>query len=193
MEDKSSNSIIAQLYNTDGTAKTEPFVVSTIKFNSLTRPSIAMNSDGYFIIAWDGDPNRSSLDDVHARRFDPNGSAMDKQFIVNTTLTGAQQSPQVAMNNKGEFVIVWESEIGTTARDIFARRYESSGQPIGDEFQINTYVTDDQRNPDIALRETGEFVTVWQSDDQDGSGFGIFGEIKSLADLLATTLDNSFN
>jgi hypothetical protein len=34
-----------------------------------------------------------------------------------------------------------------------------------------------------ALRKTGEFVTVWQSDGQDGSGWGIFGEMKSMVNL----------
>lgn len=54
VQDKSSNSIIARLYNANGTAKTEPFDVSTVKFSSLTRPSIAMAGDGHFVVTWDG-------------------------------------------------------------------------------------------------------------------------------------------
>jgi len=184
MEDKSSNSIIARLYNADGSAKTGPFEVSTVKFSSITRPTIAMDANGYFVVAWDGDPNRASLDDIHARLFDPNGIPLGEQFIVNTSLAEAQQYPQVAMNNQGEFVIVWETKIDahTIERDIFGRRYDSSGQPTGGEFQLNTFVEGDQRYPDVALSDNGIFVTVWQSDGQDGSGYGIFGEIKSFAD-----------
>jgi len=193
MEDKSSNSIIARLYNADGSAKTEPFEVSTIKFSSLTRPVIAMDGSGHFVVVWDGDPKLASLDDIHARLFDPNGIPLGEQFIVNTTLAEAQQYPQVAMNSHQEFVIVWESEIGTNGRDIFARRYDSSGQSIGGEFQLNTYIENDQRYPDVAISETGEFVTVWQSDSQDGSGYGIFGEIKSIAHFVAETSDSRFD
>ena len=47
---------------------------------------------------------------------------------------------------------------------------------MGDEFLVNTYVVEDQKFPAIAMGEGGEFVTVWQSDGQDGSGYGIFGE-----------------
>lgn len=184
MEDRSSNSIIAQLYNANGTIKTVPLEVSTIKFSSLTRPAIAIDANGYFVVTWDGDPKLASLDDIHARLFDPNGIPLGEQFIVNTNLAEAQQYPQVAMNNKGEFVIVWETEIEahTTKRDIFARLYDSLGQPIGDEFQLNTFIEGDQRYPDVAISDNGVFVTVWQSDGQDGSGWGIFAEIKSISD-----------
>ena len=33
-----------------------------------------------------------------------------------------------------------------------------------------------ERYPAVVIKEDGEFVTVWQSDGQDGSEFGIFGE-----------------
>ena len=185
MEDGSSNNLIMiRLYNADGTARTKPLDASTIEFDTLTRPSIAMNNSGHFVVAWDGDPDRASLDDIHARLYDPNGIPLGDQFIVNTTLSDAQQYPQVAMNNRGEFVIVWESEIesSTVERDIFGQRYDSLGQPIGDEFQLNTFVEGDQGYPDIALSDNGVFVTVWQSNGQDGAGWGIFGKIGSIVD-----------
>jgi hypothetical protein len=182
-------SIWAQMYTADCTAEIEPFEASTINFSSVTRPSIAMDVNGYFVVTWDGDPVKAGLDDIHARLFDPNGTPFGEQFIVNTSLAEAQCYPQVAMNNKGEFVIVWESEIEsqTTERDISGQRFDSFGQPIGDEFLINTYVEGDQRYPDIALNDKGDFVTVWQSDGQDDSRFGIFGEINSIEDFIEVT------
>jgi len=186
MEDGSSNNLImVRLYNADGTARIKPLDASTIRFNTITRPSIAMDANGYFVVVWDGDPKKAGLDDIHARLFDPNGTPLGEQFIVNTSLAEAQQYPQVAMNNKGEFTIVWESEIesSTTERDIFARLYDSLGQPIGDEFQLNSFVEGDQRYPDVVLSENGVFVTVWQSKGQDGAGWGIFSEINSMADF----------
>lgn len=179
MRDRSSNSIMARLYDADGTARMEPFEVSTIRFSSMTRPSITMNDNGHFVVAWDGDPELASLDDVHARLYGPDGTAMEEQFTVNTGLTGAQQYPSVAMNSSREFVIVWNSRVDpdVNERDIFGQRYDGSGRPVGGECRINTYAGSDQRYPDVAIGETGEFVTVWQSDDQDGSGYGILGEM----------------
>jgi hypothetical protein len=179
MKEASKNSIVARLYNADGAAATEPFAVNTISFNSITQPSIAMAGSGHFVVVWDGDPNRAGDDDIHARLYQPDGTPMREQFVVNTTRTGAQENPRVAMNNAGEFVIVWNGEtgLGDTERDIFGQRFDSSGSPIGDEFQVNRYVTGDQRNPAVAMGEASQFVAVWQSDGQDRSGYGIFGQM----------------
>ena len=179
MQDKSSNSILARLYNADGTAKTEPFEVSTIKFSSITQPSIAMNKAGHFVVAWDGDPKLARLDDIHARRYKPDGTAIGEQFVVNTTLAGPQQNPEVAMNNRGRFIIVWDIKIDPdiNERDIFAQRFDSPGGALGDEFQVNTYMADDQKRPSVAITENGKFVMAWQSYGQDGSGYGVFGYI----------------
>ncbi len=179
LRDKSSNSIIARLYNADGTAKTKPFEVSTIRISSITEPSIAMDKAGNFVVAWDGDPKLAGLDDIHVRRYKPNGTAIGEQFIVNTTLTGPQQNPEVAMNERGRFIIVWDIKLDPdiNERDIFAQRYNNTGKPLGSEFQVNTYMTDDQKRPSVAITENGKFVTVWQSYGQDGSDYGVFGEI----------------
>jgi hypothetical protein len=179
MQDRSSNSIIARLYSAGGTARTEPFELSTIHFSSITRPSIAMSDSGHFVVAWDGDPKLASLDDVHARLYEPDGTPIAEQFIVNAGRDGAQQYPAAAMNSSREFLIVWNSRVdpNVNERDIFGRRYNSSGRPIGVEFQVNTCTMADQRYPDAAMGETGQFVTVWQSEEQDGSGYGIFAQM----------------
>lgn len=185
MQDRSSNSIMARLYNADGTARTNPFEVSTIGFSSLTRPSIAMDWSGGFVVAWDGDPKLARLDDIHGRCYTFDAVAMGEQFVVNTTLAGTQQNPRVAMNSQREFVIVWDSKIDLdiNERNIFGQRFDSSCTPIGDEFGVNTYALDDQKYPAVAIRENGEFLTVWQSKGQDGSGYGIFGEMGQMVGL----------
>ena len=42
---------------------------------------------------------------------------------------------------------------------------------------INTYTVSDQRNPEINQLSDGNFVVSWSSHEQDGSGFGIYGQI----------------
>ena len=194
LQDKSSNSIMARLFDPNGTPRTDTFEVNTIGFSSITRPSIAMDDAGHFVVAWDGDPNLAGMDDIHARLYDANGVPLGEQFLVNTTLAYAQQYPQAAMNDEGQFVIVWDCRIDPNSdseRDIFGRRFDSLGEPLGDEFQINTFIADDQRNPDVAIGPDGRFVTVWQSYAQDTSRYGIFaysGPIIGSADFNADGL-----
>ena len=58
---------------------------------------------------------------------------------------------------------------------IFAQRFDNTGAKVGGEFQVNTYTTSYQYNPAVAMDSSGNFVVVWGSDGQDGSGIGIFG------------------
>lgn len=46
----------------------------------------------------------------------------------------------------------------------------------GDEFQVNSWVTNDQRVPTLAARGDGEMVSVWHSTNQAGSGLSLFGQ-----------------
>jgi len=185
MRDKSTNSILARLYSADASARTD----------TLEQPWIAMDAAGRFLVTWDGDPELAGLDNVHARLFEPDGAATGEQFVVNTILDGAQQGPRAAMNDGQEFVIVWDSRIdpNVNERDISGRRYDGLAGPIGDEFRLNTYAEGDQRYPAVAIRGDGCFVAVWQSDGQDGSGYGIFakaGPIVCAADLNGDGLVN---
>jgi hypothetical protein len=47
--------------------------------------------------------------------------------------------------------------------------------PLGPEFQVNTYTTGSQRYPTMGADADGNFVVVWHSYAQDGSGAGVFG------------------
>jgi hypothetical protein len=182
LDDGSRNSILVRLFAADGLRRTNAFVINTRRISSITRPSVAMSAEGAFVVTWDGDPDRAGQDDIHARLFDPNGLPLDWQSFVNATLDGPQCYPQVAMNDSGEFVIVWEIQLDpdVTEREIFGQRFDSLGEPIGDEFLINTYTEGDQRYPSVAMDEAGRFVTAWQSEGQDGSGYGIFAEARRI-------------
>ncbi len=47
--------------------------------------------------------------------------------------------------------------------------------PLGGELQVNTYTTNFQRSPRLAVTPEGGFVVVWESRDQDYAGYGVFG------------------
>ena len=55
------------------------------------------------------------------------------------------------------------------------RAVPASAQPVGAEFQANSYTSGAQRTPRVATAANGNFVVVWGSNLQDGSGYGIFG------------------
>ncbi len=196
IEGKNSNfSIMARLYDSDGLSIAEPFEVSTIKITSFAQPAIVMDAAGCFLITWDGDPKLAGLDDIHARLYEPNGTPRGEQFVVNTTLENAQQNPQAAVNNEGQFVIVWEcdGDPNVNKKDIFAQRFNATGERIGDEFRLNSYTDSDQKYPSVAIIEDGRFIAVWQSQNQDGSKYGIFSESGTMVAAADFNMDGYIN
>jgi hypothetical protein len=97
------------------------------------------------------------------------------EFQVNEYTTSHQLLSDVAVDEDGNFVIVWESyaQVGGNF-EIFGRRYDAAGQGMGGEFLVNTYTSGAQQYPAVAAGDRGDFVVVWQG--PDGSGVGIFGQ-----------------
>jgi hypothetical protein len=99
--------------------------------------------------------------------------AQGPQFQVNTYTTGNQDHPSVAADADGDFVVAWRS-FGSVGNDasgysVQAQRYASDGMPQGSQFQVNTYTTDGQGEPRVAIEANGDFVVVWGSNGSFGT------------------------
>jgi hypothetical protein len=66
------------------------------------------------------------------------------------------------MDAEGNFVVTWYGP-GEDKEDIFARRFNSNGQPLGSEFSVNSYTNDKQLYPGVAMNNDGGFIIVWES------------------------------
>lgn len=95
------------------------------------------------------------------------------EFEINSYTTGNQQRTAIAAGPTGDFVVAWSSQ-GSTGSDtsnysIQARRFDASGAPLGSQFQVNSYTTQSQTYPSVARDAAGNFVVVWESDENSGS------------------------
>jgi hypothetical protein len=64
---------------------------------------------------------------------------------------------------------------------VYGQKFDSAGQKVGGEFQINQETNDTQRYPEIAMRPNGDFVVTWISKLQDGDNDGIYARVFSWA------------
>ena len=100
------------------------------------------------------------------------------EFAASGYTTGHQLSPAVAADVNGDFVVTWvRHSVSFTNSEVFARRFDAQGVPKEAEFQVNLHTTGSQTRPAIAGGDLGNFVVVWESEGQDGSGFGIFARV----------------
>jgi hypothetical protein len=92
-----------------------------------------------------------------------------EEFLVNIETVGIQDSPAIAADSAGNFIVVWENVAQPPFTDVSirARRFESSGATIGTEFQINSESVRRFAGPDVAMAADGSFVVVWK-DNRDG-------------------------
>ncbi len=114
---------------------------------------------------------------IFGQRFASSGIPLGPESRVNTYTTSFPSGPSVAADSAGNFVVVWNSRGDGSYDGVFGQRYASSGAPDGPEFRVNTYTISSQGYPSVAADSAGNFVVVWDSYfNQDGSGFGVFGQ-----------------
>jgi hypothetical protein len=152
------------------------FQVNTLTASHQRHSAVATAPDGSFVIVWDSITD-GSVAGVYGQRYNTSGQKVGVEFQINTYTTSFQQYSDIAIDSKGNFVVVWESTGQDTSNlGVYGQRYDSSGDKLGGEFQVNTYTLSNQKSASIAMNDDGSFVVAWQSMGQDGNLDGIYAQ-----------------
>jgi hypothetical protein len=172
-QDGSGYGVYAQRYNATGTSQGSEFQVNTYTTNSQWDPAVGMDADGNFVISWTSHGQDCSSYGIYAQQYNANGTAMGSEFQVNTYTTENQWESSIAMDNDGDFVIVWASyEQDGSDHGVYAQRYNATGTPQGSEFRVNTSTIGSQIDSSVAMNDEGDFVIVWASAESYIKGMG---------------------
>ncbi len=142
-------------------------VVNTYLLDSQLAPAIGAAPDGtYYVVVWTSAPIVNAAQDgsgtgIYGQIYDSLGAPSGGEFLVNTTTTGNQTNPSVAVYDSG-FVVTWESP-DTDTGGVFAKRYTSAGAVATAQFQVNGSDTGNQRRPDVAADSGGAFVICYET------------------------------
>ena len=189
-QDGDGEGVYAQRFSSSGVLQGSEFLVNTHAADAQTFPSIAMDADGDFVVTWSSLFQDHDIYGVYAQRFNAAGLPQGDEFQVNTCIAGNQNYSAVAMDSDGDFVVTWTSSNQDGDRTgVFGQLYDSSGTPLGDEFQINTTTTNNQCYSSVDMDAVGNFLVTWTSQDQDGSAKGIFAQ---RYDATGTALGTEF-
>lgn len=172
--------ILAQRYDANGIGVGSAVQVNTMVANGQLGPHVAALAGGGFVVAWQSEAQDGSGLGIVSQRFDANGAAVGTEFQINTYASNDQNNASVVGLSTGGFVVAWDS----TGQDgsgggIYGQIYDGSGNRLGGEFSINTYTSDGQGSPKVTAFADGNFVVVWRSAGQDGSGDGVYGQLFS--------------
>jgi hypothetical protein len=89
---------------------------------------------GGFVAAWTSEAGGEG--DVYARTFDPSGTPLGGEFLVNQTVGGVQAMPRLLSLGEGSstFIASWHSTSGMAG--LYGRRMKADGTPDADEKTI---------------------------------------------------------
>jgi tRNA A-37 threonylcarbamoyl transferase component Bud32 len=154
------------------------FRVNTYTTSSQSNPSVAGLSNGKFVVTWESSDQDGSYYGIYGQMYNADASKYSSEFRVNTYTTSSQSNPSVAGLSNGKFVVTWMS-LGQDGSyyGIYGQMYNTDGSKYSSEFRVNTYTTNDQLYPSVAGLSDGKFVVAWTSDGQDGSNYGVYGQM----------------
>jgi hypothetical protein len=199
-QDGSASGIYAQRYDAGGNPDGGEFLVNSTTYNYQTTSTVTGLADDGFVITWQSNGQDGSGYGVYGQRYDANGNEIGGEFRANTHTGNNQQMADVEALADGGFVVAWESyyQDGGSA-GIFGQRFDSGGNTVDGEFQINDITAGDQARPSIAARDDGGFVVTWYSQVGDGSarsiqakiyeGSGVSGPVTVALDVSAAVAD----
>lgn len=141
--------------------------------------AVAVSSNGDFVTVWTSDRDGGGGSTIMMSRNSADGSPfflLSGEVPVNEDVSGTQNSPAVAMNSRGDYVVAWSGDgLGGNGSDVYLRRFHYSGLAASSQVRVNSFTTGDQLQPAVGRDADGDTVVVWASENQDGDGWGIYG------------------
>jgi hypothetical protein len=173
-----SSDIYAKRYDSSGITLGSAFKVNASDgWVDQHNPAISMDTLGNFVITWEDETNGNF--DIYAQRYDSSGSPLGSNFKVNDDLgTAPQQNPAIAMDGASNFVIIWEDyRNGLSKPTLYAQRYDSDGNPIGNNYLVPNYQYANfaQRYPTVTSNSSNIYFG-WM-DNRRAKGWDIYAKV----------------
>ncbi|MEM9219612.1 MAG: calcium-binding protein [Cyanobacteria bacterium P01_F01_bin.150] len=171
-------------------------LINTTTANDQENVAIARSSNGNTVIVWESADQDGNRGGIYAQQFASDGTVIGSEFQVNTFTNGNQATPAIAMDDVGNFVIVWVDQgrpyridggtspaTITDESGIYGRRFSSNGTPLdSEEFLIDRddtvfsspapgFFQTDIAEPSVAMDSNGDFVVTWRFDSDLGDIF----------------------
>ncbi|MEB3342272.1 DUF4347 domain-containing protein [Okeania sp.] len=177
-QDGDGTGVYGQRYDADGNKVGNEFQVNTYTTSWQDHSAVTALTNGGFVVTWNSSDQDGDITGVYGQRYDADGNKVGNEFQVNTYTIGNQHSSEVTALPNGGFVVTWNSggNQDGSASGVYGQRYNADGNKVGDEFQVNTYTNNAQRNSAITTLANGDFIVAWESQGQDGSNYGIYSQ-----------------
>jgi len=155
-----SYGIFGQRFGAAGEPLGPEFQVNTSE-TPTAPPSVAMDADGDFVVAW------AAAGAILAQRYNAAGEPRGAELVLDPSGYYPNEDPDVAMDAAGNFVVAWRYSEDL----LLGQRYDASGVAQGDVFSfwtVNAHA--------VAMDADGGFVVVFENLNHKGESIGVFGQ-----------------
>jgi len=190
LQDGSGDGIYGQIFNSSASPLGSEFRINNYTTSDQQYPSVTSLGSDKFVVTWMSDGQDGDNWGIYGQLFDSSASPLGSEFRINTYTISYQEYPSVTSLGNDKFVVTWASN-GQDGSNygVYGQLFNSNASPLGSEFQINTYTTDNQFFSSVTSLGSDKFVVTWMSFWQDGNWGGVYGQ---LFDSNASSLGNEF-
>jgi hypothetical protein len=133
-----------------------------------THPRVALMPGGGAVVAWESGGRKDR--DVRVRFLDAAGQPVTAVQVANGFRRRNQTKPDVAVNDKGDVLVVWESDRQDgDGKGVFAQRYTPQGVRVGGEIPVNQVIKWNQSQPACIALADGRFIIAWVGEVAHGT------------------------
>ena len=112
--DNDYGGVVARRFGSDGLPIAEDFQVNSYGTGYQYSSDVAVAPGGGFLIYWSGNAPLSADTDAAAAlvsRYDSAGTLVGGELVVNSLTTDYQNADGLAMDEKGDFLVLWNSQV----------------------------------------------------------------------------------
>ncbi|MBR57564.1 MAG: hypothetical protein CMH54_05840 [Myxococcales bacterium] len=167
-EDGDLRGIVVRVFDSNGNPITDNIVANSYVTNFQVRPTVAALQNGGFVAAWasfmQDNPGLADMG-TFLQVFDSKGNRVGGEVHANQETNDNQDYPACASVSANLFLCSWVTDNQDGAGSgIYGRLFANDGNPIGDEFQINSSSPGNQAMPYAFSLGSGGAGVAWQAD-----------------------------
>lgn len=177
---QAGSGIFGRFFTSSGGAGSPQIAVDPPGEFMVAYPAVGVNDAGDGAVAWSRE-DAEGWDDVYLRRYTAGGSPVGSETLVNQDLFRDQEQPSVVVHDDGGVLVAWQGPSLPDAggyrdpgSDVFARRYDPSGSPVGGVFRVNSTADGSQKAPRVVRNAAGDCFVGWEQEGSSGA-VGVFG------------------
>ncbi|WP_338086792.1 cadherin-like domain-containing protein [Magnetospirillum aberrantis] len=174
-QDGSSNGLYSAIFSSTGSSVVGETPVNTTTFSAQSGPSIAVLSDGSFVIAWGSASQDNGTNGLYAQRYGVSGQKLGGEFRLNTTSSGSQNFVKLLKLDDGGFLATWRTDV--PGNWLIGQKFNAAGEMVDGEFRIDNGGSGVKQTSSLNRLADGNILIVWLSYGQDGDNYGVFARL----------------